>query len=62
MTPPTRSPANEGPAVTDDDLGGDGACYAHLLCPNCGAVLGEYEEASSAHSCAVGREGHLDIA
>lgn len=24
---------------TDDDLGGESSCYAHLICPDCGVVL-----------------------
>jgi hypothetical protein len=26
----------------EEDLGGESACYAHLLCPVCGAVRDEY--------------------
>jgi hypothetical protein len=29
------------PAV-EEELGGESACYAHLLCRECGAVLDEY--------------------
>lgn len=28
--------------LTEDELGGESACFAHLLCGECGAVLGEH--------------------
>ena len=33
------------PMEVDEALGGESACYAHLLCPSCGAVLDQYHEA-----------------
>jgi len=27
--------------VVEEVLGGESACYAHLLCPECGSVLDE---------------------
>ena len=35
------------------DEGGEAACYAHLVCPECGAVLGEHDPTS----CHAGPEG-----
>lgn len=28
----------------EEELGGESACYAHLLCRECGAVLDEHHE------------------
>lgn len=30
---------------SDDDLGGESSCYAHLLCQECGAVLDKHHDA-----------------
>jgi hypothetical protein len=35
-------PEQEGPEVGDEpDVGGDPACWANLVCPECGAVTAE---------------------
>lgn len=31
----------------DEELGGESACYAHLLCRACGAMLDEHHVATS---------------
>jgi len=31
----------EGAAVAEEKEGGDAACWAHLICPECGAVVSE---------------------
>jgi hypothetical protein len=37
---------NEHPTIEHDDQGGEVACYAHLLCPECGAVVDESHDAN----------------
>ncbi len=37
----------------EPDEGGEAACYAHLVCPECGVVLGEHDPTS----CRGGPEG-----
>jgi hypothetical protein len=51
-SPSTKGSATDESTISDDDLGGEAACYARLVCPDCGAVLGEYEDGSKVHSCA----------
>jgi hypothetical protein len=29
----------------DPDVGGESACFAHLICPDCGVVVGESDHA-----------------
>ncbi len=38
------------PEQADDDAGGDAACWAHLVCPQCGAMVSE----GHAPGCAAG--------
>jgi hypothetical protein len=40
------STMNEHPTIEHDDQGGEVACYAHLLCPECGAVVDESHDAN----------------
>jgi hypothetical protein len=42
---------------SDDSDGGDAACWAHLLCPDCGVVLDGSEHT---RTCAVTPEMPLD--
>lgn len=40
VTQPQQPAANTYAGEDDEDEGGDSACWAHLLCPECGAVTG----------------------
>ena len=42
---------------SDDSDGGDAACWAHLLCPDCGVVLDGSEHT---RTCAMTPEMRLD--
>jgi hypothetical protein len=37
----------ERPPVDHDELGGESACYAHLLCRECGVVLDGSDHATT---------------
>jgi len=43
-----------------DDLGGDPACWAALLCPNCGAVPNSREERDGGRCARCGELFPLD--
>jgi hypothetical protein len=36
--PSVRRPADSEP---EEELGGDPVCWAHLVCPECGAIISE---------------------
>ena len=43
---------------SEEDLGGESACYAHLICPECGVVMDGSEHLNN---CSwVDRENGLD--
>lgn len=44
----------------EDEDGGDAACWAHLLCPECGAVLDGGEHADGCSLSGVAPEDLLE--
>ena len=50
---PADDPADR---YVDDDEGGDAACWAHLLCTECGTVMDESERDEQDPRCARCRQ------
>jgi len=63
----TLSCATRDPSTEDDegdlggaDVGGDAACWAHLLCPECGTLLGEDLHLPGCQLATAAQAGEVD--